>query len=128
MDWQSYLELTNDSIEDLRAVGFLYIKQGCFNIALEIFSALAILSPNNSYDLQTLGALFLQKEKYLKALDYLNKASKLNPNNHFITLNKAKTLLSLGYKSEGVALAKEITKGMNKKLASQAEALISSYS
>ncbi|MFA6119322.1 MAG: type III secretion chaperone [Parachlamydiales bacterium] len=128
MDWQNYLELSDESLQDLRSVGYLYIKQGCYNIALEIFVALTILSPGNSYDLQTLGALFLHQEKYIKAIDYLNKASKIDPSNYLIILNKAKALLSLGYRTEGIALANSIIKSSNQKLAQQASALISAYS
>lgn len=128
MDWQSYLELSDDTIEDLRSVGYLYVKQGCYDIALDFFNALNILSPGNSYDLQTLGALYLQKAKYSQALTFLDKALRLDPTNYLIMLNKAKALFSLGYTTEGLAQAKLISLSKDPLLASQGLALISAYS
>jgi len=128
MDWQSYLELSDESIEDLRFVGYLYIKQGCYDIALDFFNALAILKPGNAYDLQTLGALYLQKGKYLEALEYLDEAIKTSPNNYLVMLNKAKALFSLGYRAEGLIQARLVSASTNKKFAAQALALIDAYS
>lgn len=128
MDWQSYLELSDDGLEDLRFVGYLYLKQGCYDIALDFFNALLILNPGNAYDVQTLGALYLQKGQYTQALDYLDKAIKLEPTNHLAILNKAKALFSLGYRTEGIAQARIVSASKNKKLAVQASALIDVYS
>jgi len=128
MDWQAYLELSDDSIEDVRYVGYLYIKQGCYDIALDFFNALTILSPGNIYDLQTLGSLYLQKGNYNQALIYLDKAIKLNPTNYLVILNKAKTLFSLGYRTEGITQARIVSNCKDQKLATQALALINAYS
>ncbi len=128
MDWQSYLELSDDSLVDLRYVGYLYIKQGCYDIALDFFNALIILSPGNSYDLQILGSLYLQKGKYTQALPYLDKAIKMDPTNYLIMLNKAKAFFSLGYRTEGIAQARIVSECKDPKLETQALALISAYS
>ncbi|NGX28303.1 MAG: hypothetical protein K940chlam1_00478 [Candidatus Anoxychlamydiales bacterium] len=127
MDWKSYLELSNDSVEDLRYVGYLYVKQGCYDIALEFFNTLLILDPKNSYDLQTLGALYLQKGKYLEALEHLDEVIKIEPTNPLVLLNKARALLSLGYRREGIDQARIVATNKDKKLSSQAMALISAY-
>ena len=127
MDWQSYLELSDESLEDLRYVGYLYLKQGCYDIALEFFNALLILDSKNSYDLQTLGALYLQKGKYLEALEHLDEVIKKEPTNALVLLNKARALLSLGYRREGIAQARAVANSKDKKLANQALALISAY-
>lgn len=128
MDWQNFLELSDSSLEDLKTVGYLYIKQGCFKIALEIFNAISIIDPTSVYALQTLGALYLQLEEYSKALDFLDKALKLDPKNDLIMLNKSKALFSLGYITQGLSLAKIISKSNDKKFSRQAIALIESYS
>jgi len=128
MDWQAYLELSDDSIEDLRFVGYLYIKQGCYDIALDFFNALTILNPGNAYDTQTIGALYLQQGKYLEALEYLDAAIKINPNNFLVMLNKAKALFSLGYRAEGLTQARLVSESTNKNLSTQALALINAYS
>ena len=128
MDWQDYLELSDDSLEDIRYVGYLYIKQGCYDIALDFFKALTILSPGNFYDIQTLGSLYLQKGNYNEALTYLDKAIKMDPTNYLVILNKAKTLFSLGYRTEGIIQARIVSKCKDPKLVTQALALINAYS
>jgi tetratricopeptide (TPR) repeat protein len=128
MDWQSFLELSNDSLDDLRSVGYLYIKQGCFDIALDFFNALLILTPGNFYDTHTLGSLYLQKGKYQEALNYLDKAIEIDPNNLLVKLNKARALFSLGYRTEGIEQARVVSNSKNAKLANQATALINAYS
>ena len=127
MDWQNYLELSDDSIEDLRSVGYLYVKQGCFDIALDFFNALLIFNPNNSYDLSMMGALYLQKGKYLQALEHLDNALKIEPTNSLTQLNKVKALFSLGYITEAVELSRLLSQSKDKQISSQAIALINAY-
>ncbi len=127
MDWQSYLELSNESLEDLRSVGYLYVKQGCYDIALDFFKALLILNPKNTYDQYMVGALYLEKGKYLKALEHLDEVLKIEPNNYLVLLNKAKTLFSLGYRAQAIAIAKMISNCPDKTLSSQALALMKAY-
>lgn len=127
MDWQNYLELPDESIEDLRSVGYLYVKQGCFDIALDFFNALLILNPNNAYDFFMMGALYLQKGEYLLALQHLDEALKIEPTNAMMQLNKVKALFSLGYVTEALKLAKVLTLNKDVNLSSQAKALINAY-
>jgi len=127
MDWQSYLELTDESLEDLRSVGYLYVKQGCFDIALDFFNALLIFNPGNAYDESIVGALYLEKGKYSEALEHLDEVLKTEPNNYLVLLNKAKTLFALGYRTEAIAITKMISNSPNKKLSSQALALLKAY-
>lgn len=128
MDWQNYLELSDDTIEDLRYVGYLYIKQGCYEIALDFFNALIILNPGNLYDLQTLGSLYLQNGKYTQSLPFFDKVLRVDAANYLIMLNKAKALFSLGYRAEGIAQARIVASCDDQKLVSQALALIDVYS
>ena len=64
VDWLSILGWNKDELEDLRFVGYSYIKQGKYDIAITFFEALTILSPESVYDLQTLGRpLFAKREQ-----------------------------------------------------------------
>lgn len=128
MDWKSFLEFSDDSIDDVRLVGYSYIKQGCYDIAIDFFNALIVLNPENIYDLQTLGALYLEKGRYIDALEFLDKALKINPQNDFAMLNRVKSLFSLGYRREALSSANELIKRPNRTVASQANALIKAYS
>ncbi|MBN2479734.1 MAG: tetratricopeptide repeat protein [Parachlamydiales bacterium] len=128
MDWKSYLELSDDTLDDIRLVGYSYIKQGCFDIALDFFNALVILNPNSSYDQQTLGAIYMQKGRYLDSLKHFDQALKIEPKNYFIMLNRAKSLFSLGYIKEGLMQANELQKCLDKNISTQAKALIEAYS
>ncbi len=127
MDWMDYLELNESTLDDLRLVGYSYVKQGCYDIAIDFFKALIILNPNSIYDLQTLGALYLQKENFMLALEYLDKAIKLAPFNYLAMLNKTRALFSIGYTNQAMSQAKELEKCNNKKIAAQASALIKAH-
>ena len=127
MDWKNYLELSDENLDDIRYIGYLYIKQGCYDIAYDFFKALSVITPDNAYDFLILGSLHLQKEEYQEALKYLDKSIKIQPNNYLTRLNKTKTLFSLGYKNEGLKQAKIVANCRNKNFSTQAEALITSY-
>src|SRR5947209_3839602 len=96
INWLDILGWGDEEIEDIRFVGYSYIKQGIYDVALNFFEALTILVPNNVYDLQTLGALYLQKNNALEALRYLDKALLLEPTHHSSILNRSKALFLLG--------------------------------
>ena len=128
MDWKSELEISDDSIDDIRLVGFTYIKQGCYELAINFFNALTIFNPDNIYDLQTLGALYLQDGKFLKSLEYLDKALKINPQNDLASLNRARALSSLGYRKEALFQVNNLKNIPNKRVAMQAKALMKAYS
>ena len=129
-DWKKLLEWSEEEIQNLRFVGYSYIKQGHYEIAKLLFETLLIVTkPNeNEYDLQTLGAIYLQLGNYLNSLNYFEKALKLNPNHAPTLLNRAKALLLLGYKSSGIQAAKALTLHPNQEISSQASALLLAYS
>ncbi|OGN59745.1 MAG: hypothetical protein A3F40_03960 [Chlamydiae bacterium RIFCSPHIGHO2_12_FULL_27_8] len=128
MDWKGFLNLSDETIDDVRIVGYCYVRQGCFDIALDYFKALIIIDPKNIYDLQTLGSIYLEKGKYLEALKFLDKSLKINPQNDMALLNKARALFAIGYRREGLEAANILQKKNNVKVASQAQALIKAYS
>ena len=128
MNWAETLEWKKDQIDDLRYIGYLYIRQGLYDIALKFFEALNILSNENFYDISTLGSLHLQKGNDLVALEYFDKALMLEPRNENLILNRSKALLALGYKRQGIFQAKLLQKSLDPAIAEQALALLMTYS
>lgn len=127
IDWLSILGWNKEELEDLRFVGYSYIKQGKYDIAITFFEALVILAPESAYDLQTLGALYLQKGNNLMALNYIEKAIKLDPTHLPTLLNRTKALFALGYKRQALAQARALEKCAQEQIADQAQALILAY-
>ncbi len=128
VDWLSILGWNKEELEDLRFVGYSYIKQGNYDIATTFFEALVILAPDSLYDLQTLGALYLQKGNNLMALNYIEKAVKLDPAHYPTLLNRTKALFALGYKRQALAQARTLEKCDQTQIAGQAQALIMAHS
>jgi tetratricopeptide (TPR) repeat protein len=126
MNWLDTLGWNENHLDDIRFIGYCYLKQGHYENALLFFRSLIILSQENAYDLQTLGALYLQKGDNLQALEYLDRALKLDPNNENILINRIKALFSLGYKSQAIFYAKALQKA-KKNISDQASALLISY-
>lgn len=127
INWAENLGLKQESIEDLRFVGYSYLKEGHFDIAITLFNAIAILSDNNVYDLQTLGALYLQTGNNLLALNYLEQALRKDPHDEKTQLNRIKALFSLGYKKQALVQATKLSRHSNLKIANQVEALLLSH-
>ena len=126
MNWLEVLGWGSDQLEDLRLVGFSYIKQGQYDIALRFFEALDVLS-ENPYDQQTLGALYLQKGQNIQALNLIEKSLKLDPTHAPTLLNRAKAMLALGYKRQGILAAEALLQNPDPLIANQASALILAY-
>lgn len=126
-NWLNVLGWDHSQMEDLRFVGFSYIKQGKYDIAIKFFEALSILEPKGVYDLQTLGALYLQTGNNLSALDFLERAIKINNTHAPTLLNRAKAMFLLGYKKQAVDQATVLQKNKDQTIATQATALIMSY-
>jgi tetratricopeptide (TPR) repeat protein len=127
VNWLEILGWQQEELEDLRFVGYAYIKQGHYDIALKFFDALVILAPDSSYDLQTLGALYLQKGNNLMALNYLEKAIKLDPKHLPTLLNRTKALFFLGYRRQGAIQARILEQCADSQIAGQASALLLAF-
>lgn len=126
-EWLSVLGWTDEELEDLRFVGFSYIKQGKYDIAITFFEALVLLCPDSLYDLQTLGGLYLQIDNNLMALNYLEKALKIDPSHLPSLLNRTKTLFALGYKKQALAQARMLERAPQESIANQAQALLMAH-
>ncbi|MBU6445912.1 MAG: type III secretion chaperone [Verrucomicrobia bacterium] len=127
LNWLEILGWGAGEVNDLRTVGYSYIQQGIYDLALTFFDTLTILAPPLIYDLQTIGALHLQLGNGLKALDFLDRALKLDPDHLLTQLNRAKALFMLGYKRQGLAAALSLQKCENPEIAAQASALVLAY-
>jgi tetratricopeptide (TPR) repeat protein len=127
INWLEILGWGKDEVEDLRFVGYSYVRQGCYDIALPFFEALVVLTPESAYDLQTLGALHLQKGNHLMALNAIERALRIEPHHFPTLLNRAKTLFSLGYKRQAIAQAKNLEQASDPAIAGQASALLLAF-
>jgi len=127
VNWLEVLGWNDAQLEDLRFVGYSYIKQGNYTIALKFFEALAVLSKSSAYDLQTLGALYLQTGNNLAALDFLERAIKIDSAHGPTLLNRAKALFLLGYKKQAQEQIKLLETHPSSAIAKQAQALSFAY-
>lgn len=123
-EWLEILGWGRDELDDLRFVGYSYIRQGHYETAITFFEALVILAPQSAYDLQTLGALYLQKGNNLAALNYIERSLKIEPKHIPSLLNRTKALFSLGYKRQAVMQALELQKNPDRRVSEQASALL----
>ena len=123
-NWNEILGWTAEQIEDLRLLGFSYLKQGKYDIATSIFESLVIVSSDNAYDLQTLGALYLETGQNLQALNTIEQALKLDPTHEMTLLNRTKALFALGYRRQALAQAKALELFPNQEISGQAKALL----
>ena len=128
MNWKQFLGFDNTQIDDLRYVGYSYIKEGHYHIAIRFFEALTILEPKSAYDFQTLGALYLQTNQLQYSLNYLERALRLEPTHELTMLNKLKALYLLGYQKQANKLADELIKSASLPIRTKAESLLLAYS
>lgn len=127
INWLEALQWGDEQLEDLRVVGYAYIRQGKYDIALPIFEALCILDSENAYDAQTLGALYLQIGNPQKALKTFDKALKLEADHTPTLLNLTKTFFMLGRKEEGLKLANILKNEPDPAISNIAKALLLAY-
>ena len=128
IDWRAILGWKDEDLQDLRFVGYSYIKQGHYETALKIYEALVVIKPDSIYDRQTLGAIYLEMGDNKKALREIDNALLLDPDNEETLLNRTKTLFLLGYNNRGKNLANKLMLSRNKTIKNKAEALVLAYS
>ncbi|MGR3972974.1 MAG: type III secretion chaperone [Candidatus Rhabdochlamydia sp.] len=126
-DWTTILGWNEESLEDLRGLGFSYLKQGKYEIAASFFETIVTLKVPTAYDLQTLGALYLEVGKNFQALDMMERALKIEPLNLETLLNKVKALFALGFRRQAIAQATLLSQDANPLIADQASALLLAY-
>lgn len=127
INWLNILGWSDEQLDDLRYIGYAYIRQGKYDIAISFFEALAAIDSHSTYDLQTLGALYLQLEEPKKALKHLEKALKLEGDHGPTLINMCKALFMLNKKEEGLKLAGILKNETDPNIANVAKALILAY-
>lgn len=127
INWCESLGWNEEQIEELRFMGYAYIRQGKYDIAISFFEALTAVDPESVYDAQTLGALYLQLGQPNKALAVFDKALKMEADHAPTLLNLAKAFFMLGKKQEGLKLANILKDESNINISNSAKALILAY-
>ena len=131
--WQDVLRWDEQHIEELRVLGYLYIRQGHFKIAQHFFEILAIITSQkhideqSAYDFQTLGSIYLETGDHERALRYLERALRLDPTNDTTRINRMKALFLLGNLHQAHKEAKTFKRCPNEKLRNEAEAYMLAY-
>lgn len=128
INWRETLGWSEEILEEMRYIGFAYIRQGKYDIAIPFFEALCVLDPESVYDAQTLGALYLQLNNPAKALKCFDKALKIDADHAPTLLNLTKALFMLGKKEEGLKLANILKNDPNPSVSNMAKALILAHS
>ncbi len=127
MNWKDLLGWSLEQLEELRLVGFTFLKEGKYDDALLFFKSLILLDPSNAYDRQTLGALYLQLGDGENALKYLDEALLLDPSHNPTKLNKVKAFIILHKRNEALALARALSRVSDLTIAGDAQALVATY-
>jgi tetratricopeptide (TPR) repeat protein len=126
LKWSEIVGWDADALEDLRYLGYAYLKQGKFDIAQSFFEALVTFN-QAAYDLQTLGGLYLETGQNLQALSTIEQALKVEPSHAPTLLNRVKALFALGYRRQAIAQAKALVSHSDSAVANQASALLLAY-
>jgi tetratricopeptide (TPR) repeat protein len=125
--WSEIVGWDIDALEDLRYLGYAYLKQGKFDIAKSFFEALVAFNPDHTYDLQTLGGLYLETGQNLQALSTIERSLKIDPHHPQTLLNRAKALFALGYRRQAIAQTKALAEHAEGAVANQASALLLAF-
>lgn len=128
INWLEKLGWTEENIEDLRYTGYAYVRQGKYDIALNFFEALVVLSPNEAYDAQILGAIYLQLNQLQQALYYFDRALKLEENHGPTLINLSKVFFSLNRKNEALKICHSLKNHSDVAVVNMAKALVLAYS
>ena len=126
-NWKNELGWSEGHLDEMRNIGYSYVRQGKYDIALPFFEALTVLDPDSVYDLQLLGAIYVQMDRPKLAIKYLNKALQLEGDHGPTLLNLMKAFFMAGQIDEGIRLAKVMQGDKDPFIASSAKALILCY-
>ncbi len=127
INWKEKLRWTEEHLDELRNIGYSYIRQGKYNIALPLFEALVVLNGESIYDTQTLGAIYVQVNEAEKAIKMLDRALQLEADHAPTLLNLAKAFFMSGKTQEGFRLVNILKNDANPFIAGTAAALSLTY-
>ncbi|MCB1149710.1 MAG: type III secretion chaperone [Chlamydiia bacterium] len=128
INWLEKLGWTDEQLEELRFTGFAYIRQGKYDIALDIFEALIVLDPSSLYDLQTLGAIYLQLDRPEDAINSLQESFKHEGDHTPTLINLCKALFMVDRIDEGLKLAEILQRDKDPSISNTAKALLLAFS
>lgn len=126
LDWQDVLGWNAEHISQARALGYLYYKQGQYDISAKFFEALLVINPHALYELRTLGAIYYKIDRLKEALMFLDRALDIDPSHLPTLMNRCRVLLALGDRIGALEIAKLLRQTGNERVAKTAEALIAS--
>lgn len=132
IDWLEKLGWDESQVEDLRFLGYHYIRQGKYEIARVFYEGIIALTSEKplkeqvTYDYETLGAIYLQLGNNARSLRYLERALRMDPKNTLAALNKVKALMALGRTKAAMTLARSLLKSKDAIVRDRSEALIMS--
>lgn len=127
IDWKEKLGWNETHLEELRNIGYSYVRQGKYTTALPLFEALVILDPESAYDAQTLGAIYVQINDPKNAIKALTRALQLETDHAPTLMNLTKAFLMNGDVDEGLRLANILKNDNNPFIAGTAAALVLTY-
>ena len=112
-----------EQIQEIRCLGYNYIRQGLYKEAKLLFRLLITIDPNSEYDQKTLGAIYLAIGSPIEALHHLKIAYAINTDDPRLSLNLAQSMLALGMNQQAKTIL-NILYSMRGECADQAEALL----
>jgi tetratricopeptide (TPR) repeat protein len=128
MKWMNFLGWEQEKLHQMRRLGQVYIKQGRYRDAVDLFEALTLLDEESARDLQTLGALYLQVGEGEQALPALEQALMREPGHLPTLLHKGKALLMMGERDRGLTILRALEGVADQDVADLASALVMAYS
>jgi tetratricopeptide (TPR) repeat protein len=126
--WRDVIGWNQDQIDELRAIGYSYLRQGQLKLAHTFYEALAVLEPSSLYDLRTLAGLRDLMGNSEGAIEIYNKVLAMEPGDPFSSLGLAKALLASGQQVAALERLRPLSTNPNPRIASDAQALILAYS
>jgi Tfp pilus assembly protein PilF len=91
--FNQYIELSNDQLSAIAALGFHFYGQGSLGDARTIFQGLIVMDPNLYYGHAGMGAVALREERLDDAVRHLTRATELQPQDAAVHANLGEALL-----------------------------------
>lgn len=127
IDWKEIMGWGEAQIRDARSIGYLYYKQGAFDIAAKCFEALITINPHALYELQTLGAIYLEMRRPKEALEMLDRALSIQPGHEPTLFHRCKALLASGDKAGAFEIAHLLENSTDQMIAKSARSLLAAH-
>lgn len=127
IDWKEIMGWSEAHMREARSIGYLYYKQGAFDIAAKCFEALITINPHALYELQTLGAIYVEINRPKEALEMLDRALEIQPGHDPTLFHRCKALLLLGDKTGALEIAHLLENSSDVLIAQSARSLLAAH-